>query len=269
MRKPSVLSSADLLSSHFGTAELSPMESDLEARLGYRFRLPGLLVGALRHRSWVSEQSGESNERLEFLGDAVLGMIVTDYIFELYPTLPEGELAKLRAAVVNAHALAEVATDLRLGHCLYLGKGEAASGGRDKPSILADAMEAVLGAVYLDGGWKPVTRLVLRLLKDRIAEAAQGPGGQDFKTRLQELAARRFESAPAYEVAASGPDHAKSFQATVYVDGRPLGEGEGRSKKQAEQAAARQAWTVLATEQVSSDLSGRADSVGGAGAVDA
>jgi ribonuclease III len=235
---------------------LKPREAELQRRLGYQFRDPELLLGALRHRSWVAEQSGQSNERLEFLGDAVLGMIVTDYIFELYPSLPEGELAKVRAAVVNAHALAEVAGRLSLGEVMYLGKGEAASGGREKPSILADAMEAVLGALYLDGGWKPATGIVLELFKDRIAEAAQGPGGQDFKTRLQELTARRLETAPHYEVSATGPDHAKRFHAAVLVRGMLLGEGEGRSKKQAEQAAAREAWTVLAAEQVESDLQG-------------
>jgi ribonuclease-3 len=233
---------------------LTGQEAELETRLGYRFEDPALLVQALCHRSWVAEQAGDSNERLEFLGDAVLGMIVTDYIFELYPDLPEGELAKMRASVVNAHALAEVAQTLLLGEAVYLGKGESASGGREKPSILADAMEAVLGAIYLDGGWKPVSRIVLDLLRDRIEEAAQGPGGQDFKTRLQEMAAQRFDSAPRYEVFASGPDHAKSFQAVVYLDGAVMGNGAGRSKKQAEQEAAREAWARLAEAAASSDL---------------
>jgi len=234
-------------------------EADLARRLAYDFADPELLLTALRHRSWVAENNGESNERLEFLGDAVLGMVVTDYIFELYPTLPEGQLAKVRAAVVNAQALAEVATDLEVGDALYLGKGEAASGGHEKPSILADAMEALLGAIYLDGGWKPVTALVLGLLRDRIAEAAQGPGGQDYKTRLQELTAQLYDCAPRYAVEAWGPDHAKQFSAVVIVNGEERGRGEGRSKKQAEQAAARQAWTALATQVVSSELEVGAD----------
>ena len=210
------------------------------------FRDGELLARALAHRSWCAETAGtDSNERLEFLGDAVLGLIVTDHIFRTYPLLPEGELAKVRASVVNAGVLAELAAELRLGNALLLGKGEDQSGGREKPSILADAMEAVIGAVYLDRGWDGAWGLVMRLLGERIAEAAAGPGGQDFKTRLQELAARRFDELPRYHVADDGPDHAKRFFATVYVAGEPHGAGEGRSKKQAEQAAAREAWQTL------------------------
>jgi ribonuclease-3 len=200
----------------------------------------------MAHRSWCAETSGsDSNERLEFLGDAVLGLVVTDHIFRTYPGLPEGELAKVRASVVNAGVLAELAVELHLGPALLLGKGEAHSGGSEKPSILADAMEAVIGAVYLDHGWDGAHRLVMGLLGERIAEAAAGPGGQDYKTRLQELAARRFDELPRYQVADDGPDHAKRFFATVYVAGEPHGAGEGRSKKQAEQAAAREAWQAL------------------------
>ena len=195
---------------------MNEREADLAGRLGYEFAHPDLLVTALRHRSWVAENAGESNERLEFLGDAVLGMVVTDYIFEIYPTLPEGQLAKVRASVVNAQALAEVATELEVGQGLYLGKGEAASGGREKPSILADAMEALLGAIYLDGGWKPVTALVLDLLRDRIAEAAQGPGGQDYKTRLQELTAQLFDGAPRSAVAEVGVVRRKTMSTLVF-----------------------------------------------------
>jgi len=210
------------------------------------FRDGELLARALAHRSWCAETAGtDSNERLEFLGDAVLGLIVTDHIFRTYPLLPEGELAKVRASVVNAGVLAELAAELCLGTALLLGKGEDQSGGREKPSILADAMEAVIGAVYLDRGWDGAWGLVMRLLGERIAEAAAGPGGQDFKTRLQELAARRFDELPRYHVADDGPDHAKRFFATVYVAGEPHGAGEGRSKKQAEQAAAREAWQTL------------------------
>lgn len=203
----------------------------------------------MAHRSWCAENPGtSSNERLEFLGDAVLGLVVTDHIYRAYPDLPEGELAKVRAAVVNAGVLAEVAAELDLGAALLLGKGEDASGGREKPSILADAMEAVIGAVYLDGGWEAAYELVMHLLGDRIAEAAAGPGGQDFKTRLQELAARHFDQLPRYDVVDEGPDHAKRFFATVHLGGRPRGHGEGRSKKQAEQAAARTAWEALSRE---------------------
>jgi len=215
-------------------------------RLGRPFEDAGLLARALAHRSWCAENgAATSNERLEFLGDAVLGLVVTDHLFLTYPDLPEGELAKVRASLVNSEALAEVATDLDLGSFLLLGKGEAASGGREKPSILADAMEAVIGAVYIDGGWPAAARLVMQLLADRIDEAAAGPGGQDYKTRLQELAARRFEQLPRYEVVDEGPDHAKRFFAKVFLAGEHRGEGEGRSKKQAEQGAARAAWTEL------------------------
>jgi ribonuclease-3 len=184
---------------------------------------------------------------LEFLGDAVLGLVVTDYLFRTFPQLAEGELAKVRAAVVNAGVLAELAAELGIGPALALGKGEDASGGREKPSILSDAMEAVIGAVYLDGGWSAASDLVLRLLEDRIAAAATGPGGQDYKTRLQELAAQHRDSLPRYEVREDGPDHAKRFYATVYIDDDECGSGEGRSKKQAEQAAAEKAWRALTT----------------------
>lgn len=176
----------------------------------------------------------------------MLGLVVTDHIFRTYPTLLEGELAKVRASVVNAVTLAEVADELGVGPALRLGKGEDASGGRAKTSILSDAMEAVIGAVYLDGGYGPAAAFVMALLGDRIAEAAAGPGGSDHKTRLQELAARRNESVPRYDVVDEGPDHDKRFFATVTVDGRAQGRGEGRSKKQAEQAAAEEAWRVLA-----------------------
>ena len=202
----------------------------------------------MAHRSWCAETPGtESNERLEFLGDAVLGLVVTDYLFRTFPSLAEGELAKVRASVVNAGVLADLAGELGIGDALALGKGEAASGGREKPSILSDAMEAVIGAVYLDGGWSAANDLVLALLEERIAEAATGPGGQDYKTRLQELAAQRLDTLPRYDVRESGPDHAKRFSATVFINDEECGTGDGRSKKQAEQAAAKQAWRSLTT----------------------
>lgn len=151
----------------------------------------------------------------------------------------------MRASVVSAAALSEVAAELGLGDALLLGKGEASSGGREKPSILADALEAVLGAVYLEGGWEAARRVVLGLLGDRILLASEGPGGQDYKTRLQELVARHFTQLPRYAVTDEGPDHAKRFYAEVRVGGEVRGQGEGRSKKQAEAAAARAAWEDL------------------------
>ncbi|HUQ39754.1 MAG TPA: ribonuclease III [Acidimicrobiales bacterium] len=225
---------------------LPPTLAALASRLGRTFDDPGLLERAVAHRSWCAETPGTpSNETLEFLGDAVLGLVVTDHIFRTYADLPEGELAKLRASVVNSAALAEVATDLDIGSAILLGKGEAASGGRAKPSILADATEAIIGATYLDGGWDAAVALVMMLLGERIAEAATGPGGQDYKTRLQELAAQHFDQLPTYSVDDEGPDHAKHFFAKVLVGGEVRGRGEGRSKKQAEQAAARMAWESL------------------------
>ena len=234
------------------------MES-LAERLGWRFGDLTLLGRAMAHRSWCAEVTGEeSNERLEFLGDAVLGLVITDHVYRSYPDLPEGELAKVRASVVNSALLAEVASELDIGAWLRLGKGEDASGGREKPSILADAMEAVIGAVYLDGGWDAAAELVLSLLGKRIADAAAGPGGQDYKTRLQELAARTYDQLPRYLVDDEGPDHAKRFFATVYVGGVEQGRGEGRSKKQAEQAAARAAWAALTGHDERADGAARA-----------
>ena len=198
---------------------------------------------ALSHRSWCAENGHvESNERLEFLGDAVLGMVIADKIFVHYPELPEGQLAKLRAGVVNSVTLAEIARHIRLGESLRLGKGERATGGADKQSILADALEAVIGAVYLDGGIDAARALVLRLWDEHVTTAARlGPGGFDHKTRLQELAVANFDTAPYYDGAATGPDHARIFDAKVRVGDTILGTGTGSSKKEAEQAAAGQA----------------------------
>jgi ribonuclease-3 len=214
--------------------------------IGYTFSSPDKLAAALAHRSWCAENEGAaSNERLEFLGDSVLGLVVTDHIYRAYPDLPEGELAKVRSSVVNAQALADAALALDLGSAIMLGKGEDASGGREKPSILSDAFEALIGAIYLDGGWDASAEFVLRMLGGLIEEAAAGPGGQDYKTRLQELAAQHYPDLPRYVVEDEGPDHAKTFQAAVFIGPDKQGEGRGRSKKQAEQAAARAAWESL------------------------
>jgi ribonuclease-3 len=183
----------------------------------------------------------------------VLGLAVTDHLYRTYPDLPEGALAKVRASVVSAAALSEVAIELRLGEAMLLGKGEDGSGGREKPSILADALEAVIGIVYIESGGLAAEALVMRLLGERITEAASGPGGQDYKTRLQEIAAHRFLTAPRYDVAEDGPDHAKRFFATVSVDGEVRGNGQGRSKKQAEQSAARDAWEKLRDAAAAAD----------------
>ena len=189
-----------------------------------------------------------SNERLEFLGDAVLGLVVAEMAYRHHDDLPEGKLTDLRKSVVNAAALAEVALEVGIGPCLRLGKGEDAAGGRSKPSILSDAFEAVLGAVYLDGGMQAAAALVECLLADRMVLAAQRLDRLDHKTLLQELTARLHDSAPVYVLSDTGPDHDKRFFATVIVQGVAVGQGEGRSKKTAEQAAAEQAWLALSPQ---------------------
>ena len=222
----------------------------LADRLGHRFADPSLLATALAHRSWCGERGGESNERLEFLGDAVLGLIVADHAFRTWPGLSDGMLSKVRASVVNARALAEVAAQLDLGAHLRLGRGEDQAGGRSKTSLLSDALEAVIGAVYVDGGIDAARALVERLLTERMATAAQRLDRLDYKTVLQELTARVHDTAPVYVVSDTGPDHDKRFFATVIVQGVAVGQGEGRSKKTAEQAAAEQAFTELSARPV-------------------
>ncbi len=223
----------------------------LALRLGHRFADPALLQQSLSHRSWCGEQEGvPSNERLEFLGDAVLGLVVAQDSYHRFPDFPEGRLAKIRAAVVNARVLAEVADELGIGGVLLLGKGEEGSGGRTKASILADALEAVIGAVYLDAGWPAAQPLVLRLLGDRIDHAAAEPDDFDHKSRLQELTVRRGEGTPHYAVEGSGPDHDRHYRAEVMVNGTRLGVGEGTSKKDAEQEAARIAWQELHEQEL-------------------
>jgi ribonuclease-3 len=233
------------------------LRRDLARRLGWEVGREDLLTQALCHRSWCAEHAGyTSNERLEFLGDSVLGLVVANHLFRTYPAIAEGELTKVRAAVVSSAALAEVASELGVGPALLLGRGEDLSGGREKPSILADATEALIGAVYVDSGWETAQRVVLDWFGPRLEEAAAGPGGQDYKTRLQERCARDFDQLPRYSVADEGPDHAKEFEATVYLRGTAYGIGRGRSKKQAEQAAARQAWDRLAGAEAGGGAAG-------------
>ena len=222
-----------------------PSYTLLEAALGTAVE-PGLLERALTHRSYAYEHGGlPTNERLEFLGDSVLGVIITDALYRTHPDLPEGQLAKLRASVVNTRALAGVARSLDLGKWLRLGKGEEVTGGRDKASILADTMEALIGAVYLDRGLDAATVMVRRLF-DPLMEAATAEGAAlDWKTSLQELTAAKGLGVPEYVVGESGPDHQKAFTAAAVVQGAVHGEGAGRSKKEAEQQAAEAAWRDL------------------------
>ena len=217
----------------------------LEAALGTALE-PALLERALTHRSYAYEHGGlPTNERLEFLGDAVLGLVVTDALYTNHPDLAEGSLAKLRASVVSTRALAGVARDIGLGKWMRLGKGEDVTGGREKASILADMMEAVIGAVYVERGLAGAASLV-RTLFDPLMEAAATDGAAlDWKTALQELTAARGLGVPDYAITESGPDHAKAFTAHAVVAGEPRGEGAGKSKKEAEQQAAEGAWRSL------------------------
>lgn len=219
---------------------------ELDDALGVRFEDPSIRAAALTHRSYAFEQElGVNNERLEFLGDAVLGLVVTDMAYNDFPEMPEGELAKLRAAIVNMSALADVARDLGLGDFILLGKGEEMSGGRDKASILADALEAILGALYLDRGLGVARAFIERLFRPRMVAYVRGEGERDYKTILQELASADLHALPEYKISDEGPDHEKEFTATVFLAGKAWGSGMGRSKKEAEQQAAHEAYVKL------------------------
>ena len=221
----------------------------LERRLAYEFDQPELLRRAMCHRSWVAESSdANSNERLEFLGDAVLGWVIADLVFHRFGDLAEGALTDLRKSVVNATALAEVAAELHIGEHLLLGRGEDVAGGREKVSILSDAMEAVIGAVYIDGGHDAAFALIERLFVQRLDSSAGSLDRLDYKSALQELLAQQGAPSPAYRVRSRGPDHDKTFSAKVLVGKDVLGGGEGRSKKAAEQAAASAAFDQLTSD---------------------
>jgi ribonuclease-3 len=226
----------------------------LDEALGVAFHDPALREMALTHRSFAFERGLlVTNERLEFLGDSVLGLVVTDMAYREHPERPEGALAKLRAAVVNMTALADVARSLGLGDVVLLGKGEEQSGGRDKSSILADALEAVFGAVYLDRGLEVVTALIERLFRPLMQAHLDGTGdNRDYKTDLQELASQALRSMPEYRLEERGPDHEKEFTATVHLGGEPMGTGTGRSKKEAEQRAAAEAFARISERLASS-----------------
>jgi len=223
---------------------------DLRDALGNPTLDPEMLERALTHRSYAYENGGlPTNERLEFLGDSVLGVVVTDTLFRAHPDLSEGRLAKLRAAVVNARALAEVARTIGLGKHIKLGRGEEATGGRSKSSILSDTVEAVIGAVYLSGGLD-VASVVVHLLFDPLMEnAARLGAGLDWKTSLQELSAEHSLGVPEYVIEDTGPDHEKTFTAQVKVGDQLYGHGTGRSKKEAEQQAAETAYLAIAASR--------------------
>ena len=210
---------------------------------------PELLELALTHRSFAYENGGLAhNERLEFLGDSILGQAVTVMLYTENPTLDEGDLAKRRASLVSSVALAEVARSIGLGAHLRLGRGEEQTGGREKSSILADTVEAIIGAAYLDRGEHEATALVLRLIRPLLDNPERCGAAMDPKTSLQEIAARLGRGLPVYRVSDSGPDHSKRFHASVLLGDDVIASGEGSSKKQAERAAALDAWTSLADQ---------------------
>ena len=242
-------------------AELSVENRERVARLAERVRAPladrATALAALTHKSWVNEHRGEGaedNERLEFLGDAVIDLLVSEYLMAHFPLAREGDLSKLRAAVVDEPGLAGIGRALQLGELLRLGRGEELTGGRDKASVVADAMEAVIAAVFLDGGLAAVHRLIDPFLEEAYARAVDGSIDRDFKTQLQEQSQARYRSSPRYRVVAEvGPDHSKTFEIEVELGGEVLGRGTGRSKKDAEQGAARLAVEALATRPVEAE----------------
>jgi len=230
-------------------ADLTPARRQeletLAQRLDHRFQNLGLLDQALRHSSYAHDNpgSGPSNERLEFLGDAVLALTVSALLLARFPESSEGEMSRGRAALVNARQLAALSRRLGLGAHLLLGRGEERQAGREKPSLLANALEALLGAVYLDGGLEAAARLTERWFSPLISTALPG---QDFKTSLQEFTHARYKASPSYHLMAeSGPGHARHFQVEVRLQDLPLAQGEGRTKKEAEQRAARRALEIL------------------------
>jgi ribonuclease-3 len=227
---------------------MSQSYSELFARLGLSID-EALIELALTHRSFAYESGGiPTNERLEFLGDSVLGIVITDNLYRAHPDLPEGQLAKMRSAVVNARALAVVARELHLGEYLRLGKGEESTGGRDKSSILADTVEAVIGAIYLSSGLDAARTFVMSQFGDLMTEAESLGAGLDWKTSLQELSAELGVGVPTYSITEQGPDHNKEFYAQVILGDRLYGHGTGSSKKEAEQIAASSAYVEIKAE---------------------
>ena len=212
---------------------------------------PSLLELAFTHRSFAYESANkETNERLEFLGDSVLGLIVTEELYKRYPEFDESRLSPLRSGVVNMRALADIARELDLGKYIRLGKGEEVTGGRDKNSLLADALEAIIGAIYLQFGFEICTQIVRRLIAPTLDSAVARGAGLDGKTALQELVAALNRGLPEYVVSEDGPDHDKNFTAVAMVEGASVGEGVGKSKREAEQIAARIAYEALRNEPV-------------------
>jgi ribonuclease-3 len=222
---------------------------ELERCLDYHFKNPALLQQAITHKSYLNEareKSQKDNERLEFLGDAVLDLIISQDLLLDYPDTPEGELSKMKARIVSETALAKVAKRLEIGRFLLLGRGEEMTQGRTKPSLLANAMEAILAAIYLDGGLESARHVIQEIFKEDVVEMLKTEALTDYKTELQELCQRDYEILPTYTVLSeSGPDHQKTFEVQLSIKGDVYGRGSGRSKKEAEQQAAREALEKL------------------------
>lgn len=223
--------------------------ASLEEKLGYRFRDRSLLEEALTHRTFVNEAGGKDNQRLEFFGDAVLDFLLSDMLLVQFPTSREGELTRIRAALVDEASLATIAAALEMGSCLRLGRGEEKGGGREKRSLLADAFEALLAALYLDGGIDAARRVVSHHFKP-LLNSAEALGGRDFKTDLQERARLVRGQLPCYQLKeVTGPDHDRRFTVQIFLGDELMGEGTGKTKKEAEQAAARAATLLLKGER--------------------
>lgn len=222
----------------------------IEKKINYEFKKKEFLNKALVHRSYcINHPELENNERMEFLGDSILGFCVANYLFNTYKDLPEGELTKIRALVVCEQSLFRLAKNIGLGEEILLGRGEEMTNGRERPSILSDAMEAVFAAVYLDGGIKEANRVILALLKEHIVEAVKNRDVKDYKTVLQEITQKEYETAPCYSLLKEeGPDHAKVFTVAVMLNGKQLATGVGKSKKEAEKQAAKSAIEQLKTQ---------------------
>jgi ribonuclease-3 len=224
-----------------------PSLSELQQRIGHRFRDPALLERSLTHTSYANEYKVPShNERMEFLGDSVLNLVVSEYLMNACPDSTEGDLSRLRAAVVSEPALAVVARDIGLGPYILLGRGEEQTGGRDKDSLLANSLEALIAAVYIDSGKDQAEDFILRFFEDGIKRTCTSGGSFDYKTRLQELCQDRLKQLPDYRIVSeTGPDHQKQFEVEVWIKGQLSGHGLGKSKKEAEQRAAKEALVRL------------------------
>jgi ribonuclease-3 len=245
-------------------AELQPVSParraelrSLQRRMGVRFRDERLMNLSLCHRSYTAEAGVASNERLEFLGDAVLGLVASQWLYRRLEGRPEGDLSRVKSVVVSEESLARIARQISVDRCLLLGRGEERSGGRGKSALLADALEALIGACYLDSGLHAAEQFVERLFVDEIEKVIAGRHRQDYKTLLQELSQKRFQAFPKYRVTERrGPDHDQVFSMDVVVAGRPYGPAEGKSKKQAEQRVARIAYAQLVETEADSGESG-------------